>query len=52
MTETEREAQEIIANAKMQYKLGNITRQDLFDIWRRAGMDAELETTASTLEAQ
>lgn len=37
------EYQQIIDNAIASYQKGEITQQDMLDIWRRAGMDAELE---------
>lgn len=43
MTDTEREADEIIENAKQQYKLGNITWEDLSAIWIRVKLDVAFE---------
>ena len=44
------EYKEIIDNAIALYQWGEISQQDMLDIWRRAALDAEMQTTADELE--
>lgn len=49
MNDIQTESAEIIRNAIAAYRRHEIIRQDMLDIWRRAGMDAALSADAQAL---